>query len=97
MGIRPIAGSSGKGGRSTPSNPRQDYGTSLEALSDKEVAVTLNTWTFQSDKAATITMLEKHISPYLEWVWENKTKFQLDAYEKPIIQWHNTHTCQTPF
>ena len=29
-----------------PSSPRQDYGKTLEALSDKEVVVTLNSWNF---------------------------------------------------
>ena len=36
-----------------PSNPK-DYGKTLEALSDKEAAVTLNNRNFHSDKATTI-------------------------------------------
>ena len=47
----------------TKKNPRQKYITTLEALSDKEVAVTLNSWNFQSDQGTTINVLEKHITP----------------------------------
>ena len=53
--------------KAKPSNPRQEYGTILEALSDKEVVVTLNNWNFQSDKGTTIKVLEKRINPYPEW------------------------------
>ena len=60
--------------KATTSNPKQEYGTTLEALSGKFVVVTLNNWTFQSDKGTTINMLEKHINPYLEWYWEVKEK-----------------------
>jgi len=39
-------------------------------------------------------MLETHINPYLEWFWEAKAKFQLDAGEN-ISQWHSTHLPNT--
>ena len=81
--------------KANTSNPRQEYGTTLEALSDKVVVVTLNNWTVQSDRSTTIKVLEKHINPYLEWDWDTKEQYKLDAYEKYIIQWHNMHLPNT--
>ena len=68
-------------------HPKLDHATTLE---DNEIEVTLNNWNLQSDKGATIKVLEKHINPYLEWYWEVKAKFKLDACDKPTIQRHNT-------
>ena len=60
--------------KAQPNNPNQGYGKTLEAFSDNELLVTLNNWNFQYDKATAIKMLETHINPDLEWLWENKSK-----------------------
>ncbi len=51
--------------------PRLDHCTTLEALSDKEIVVTLNNWNIQSDKGHHVGVGEEHINPYLEWYWES--------------------------
>jgi hypothetical protein len=66
----------------------------LEALSDKEIVVTLNNWNVQSAKGATIKVLEKHINPYLAWYWESKG-IKLDGNAQPINKWQSTHLSNT--